>query len=365
MLKKLLFTIATISIMIVAPLAVQAARPAGQDEPTRVPYSIALGHATRNLPAITTFDANIRNLEETRDRLQDLLNFRRQRGESFPGEIIQLDNQIGEITATIHNLRLAREMTTISTELTLRNSLTNIANFELDIQLLEATIAREQINVENTRLRFAAGMVSESDLNTAELALEQMDTDFASLQVSLSSERQNLNRILQRQLTGNYYIMHDWDLLELPSNNLDEFVRRTALRQPTVRQRDVALGRARAVVNNTPAPIGSFERTEQERAVTQADRELAATIRAVETAIRNQYNNLTMLQNSNVSLEIDLQRANERLNTANLNFQVGRATQFEIEGIELEIFRIETAIQRNLNNFWNAQFMLENAFLVA
>ncbi|MCL2016579.1 MAG: TolC family protein [Defluviitaleaceae bacterium] len=369
MLKKFLLTAVIAVIMGVSPIIAQptqATRPVGgQGEPTRVPYNIALGHATRNLPAITTFDTNIRSLEDMRTQMQDMLNFRQRRGESFPGEIAQLDAQIGELTANIHNLRLAREMATISTELTMRNSMTNIANTELDILLLEANIGREQVNVENTRLRFEAGMVSESDLNTAELALEQMDTDLASLQVSLATERQNLNRILQRQLTGNYYIMNDWELLELPSGGgLDEFVRRTALRQPTVRQRDIAVGRARAVLNQTPAPLGTFQRSEQDRALAQAEREYNTTLRAVETAIRNQYNNLTMLLNSNESLGIDLLRANERLNSANLNFQVGRATQFEIDGINLEIFRIETAIQRNLNNFWNAQFMLENAFLL-
>jgi len=87
-------------------------------------------------------------------------------------------------------------------------------------------------------------------------------------------------------------------------------------------------------------------------------------LRATETAIRNQYNNLQALNRQNDSLNIELLRANERLEVVRLNQRAGRATPYDISRAELAILQIEVSLQRNFNNAWNAQFAFENPFLL-
>ena len=333
------------------------------EAPERIPYGVALRGAVRNLPLITEFDDNIEDLREMREDLQALLDLRRQAGTLTREERDQMQREIANLGANINRMRAAQEMLRIGTEASMRAGITSINNTVLDIELMEVVIGHERTNLDNTRLRFNAGLVSESDLRAAELALEQREANLASMRVSLESERQNLNRILQRPVTGNFYVYFERELIELPEN-LDAHVRQVAPRQPNVRQADIALSRAQAYLNDVHLDFASPIRIERERVRNQAQRERNEVLRDVETAMRNHYNTLIMMLYSMESLEISLQRSVEQLEATTLNYQAGLATRFDIEAAKLEILRNEIDIEKNLNNFWNAQFAFENPFLL-
>ena len=61
-----------------------------------------------------------------------------------------------------------------------------------------------------------------------------------------------------------------------------------------------------------------------------------------------------------LTLDIDMQRAIQRYEAVVLNYQAGLVTRFDVETAELAVLGAEIAIERNLNNFWNAQFMFLN-----
>ena len=333
-----------------------------QEEATRLPYSVALRGAIRNLPAITSMDDSIEDLTEMRDDLRAILDLRRTTGTLTREEERRLQRQIADLGASVNTMRASQEIIRTSTEFLMRSSITQINNTRIDIQLLEATLEHESANFEIARQRFAAGQISESELNALELLLERREADMASLRVSLDIEIQNLNRILQRPVTSNYYIYFDRELMELPEN-LDAHVRRYAPREPNVRQMEIALNRAQAAVNDEH-DLASPQRAERERARNQAERQLNATLRSVETAMRNQYNALTMLRHNIQSLEIELQRVQAVHEAALLNYQQGMVTRFDVEAAELAILRVELSIEQNLNTFWNSQFLFENPFLL-
>ena len=356
MIKKIVFILLA-SVLFAVPVLAQTGEAQG------IPYSVAVRGATRNLPAITAFDDLVTDLQDARQSLQDLLRLRRATGIMTHAERIQLERQIADLGAEINTMRALQDMARISTEFAMRNTMTTIANTRLDILMLEATIAQERVNLNNTRLRLNAGLISATDMRAAELAFQQQEANLSALNVTLETERQSLNRILQRSITGNYYVSYDRELLELPVD-LEQHIRREARRQPNVRRQEIAMNRARAAFRDQDVEPGSPERRSRERAYNQAVREHNETLRGVETAMRNQYNALTLLMHQNDSLEIDLQRAVERLEAVTLNYQAGLATPFDIEAAELAILRIETSLERNLNIYWNAQFMFQNPFLL-
>ena len=351
------------SLIFAVPVWAEEAEVVTESGARRIPYNVAVRGATRNLADVTVFDNAIDDMTEIRQQLQDMLTFRRRQG-ADRYVIIQLEREIGELGAQINTMRAAQSMVRTSTEFAMRNSITTINNTLLDIKLLEATLAHSRIEFENAGLRMAAGLISESDYNDAELALQAQEANLAALLVSLDVERQDLNRIIQRPVTGYYYVGFDRALIDLPTN-LDQAMRRTISRQPNVRQREIARGRARATLNDQDAVFGSPERQRRQRDYDQATREYNDARRAVETVIRNQYNTLTMLLHNNESLEIELQRAEEQLAVVELNVAAGLATIFDIEMARLSILQAEVAIERNLNMFWNAQFIFENPFLMA
>ena len=357
MLKRIVSIFLLTCILFTVPVWAQEREAQG------IPYIVAVRGATRNLPAVTVFDDRVTDIQEARQRLQDLLRARRATSTMSNSERIQMERQIADLGAEVNTMRALQDMARTSVEFAMRNSMTTIANTQLDILLLEAVIEQDRITLNNTRLRLNAGLISESDMRAAELAFQQQEYNLAALEVSLETERQSLNRILQRPITGNYYVTHDRELLELP-RDLEQHIRRVARRQPNVRRYEIIMNRARAAFRDQDVEIGSPERRARERAYNQAVREHNETLRGVETAMRNQYNSLILLMHQNESLGIDLQRATERLQAVVLNYQAGLATPFDIEAAELAILRIETAIERNLNTYWNAQFMFENPFLL-
>jgi len=343
---------------LLAPVSVGAA----EAEPERILYAIAVRGAVRNLPAITQFDDAIDDMVDMRYQLRDLAAHFRRSGTAAEAEVIRIERQIGDLSASISNMRAIQEMTRAVTEFSMRNSITAINNMVLDIELLEATLAHEQVTVDNLELRHRAGLVSESDLRAAQLGLQQRETNLAALTVSLETERQNLNRILQRPVTGNFYVAFEREIIELPAD-LNRHISRVAHRQPNIRQRDNTLNRARSAQDDRDVPIGSAEHRSRERAVTQAERERTESLRAMEAEIRSLYNNITMLMHTSESLEIDLQRAKERLETVELNYQTGLATRFDVEGARLAVLGNEIALEKNLNTLWSMQFLFENPFI--
>lgn len=345
---------------LVSPVTVYASQ---SGDPERIPYIVALRGATRNLPGIRAIEDMIDDIEDMRNSLRSLLQLRQDTGTITREEQSQLQRQIADLGAQINSMRADRDRIRIGTEAAMQASIASIANTELDIKLLEATLEYERVNLNNLRLRFEAGLVSESDLRAAELQMQQHETNLATMLVSLETERQNLNRILQRPVTGNFYVYFERELMELPAN-LDAHVRRYAPRQPNVRQADITLNRAQAAFSDVHLDILSPEFGERQRARNQAERVRNDMLRQVETAMRNHYNTLTTLLHRNNALEIDLQRARERHEAALLNHQAGLATIFDIESAELAIFRIEIEIEKNLNTFWQLQFMFEHPFLL-
>lgn len=353
---------AVLLILIMMSTSVLAAENA-ETTATRVPYSIALRGAINNLPALTGMDDMIDELYDLRRSLRNLRDVRDRAGSATREELSEMDRQIGELTAQMNTMRITQEILRTSTEFSMRSSMTAIANIELDIKLMEANLELDRLALQNSALRLTAGLISESDFNIAELELQQQEADLAARRVSLETEQQNLNRILQRSIAGNYYVVVDKTLIDLPED-LNGHVRRAAPRQANVRQRDIAVNRARALWNDEVLRF-SPERASLERSLNQAQRERAEALRSTETIIRNQYNNLQALNRQNDSLNIELQRANERLEVARLNQQAGRATPYDISRAELAILQIEISLQRNFNNAWNAQFIFENPFLLA
>lgn len=357
LLKKIFFVLLA-SIMLAVPVSAQ--QPAA---PQRIPYITAVRGAVRNLPGIVEMDDEIENLQSTRDDLRSLLELRRAADTITRQEETIMQRNIAEIGAAITTMRATQEMIRTGTELELRFSIITIQNTFLDIKLLEATLEMDQSNFHVAELRFGAGLISEIDLREVEMAMEQRESSLASARLSLENERQNLNRILQRPVTGNFYVSFERNLINLPED-LTRHIRQTASSQPDIRILATQRDRARALVSDEDVPFGSTEHRTRERAYNQAVRVYNEARRNLETNIRNHYNNLNMMMYSISSLEIELQQRSEQFEAVVLNYQAGLATRFDIQRTELAVLMAEIEIERSLNNLWNAQFLFQNPFLL-
>lgn len=357
MIKKIITILLAITLLSV-PVYAQEAE---YNQAERIQYSTALRGALRNRPVLTQLDDIIDDVQEMREDLQSLLELRRAAGTITRAEEAQMVRQIANLGAQLTRMRTDQEMYRIRTEFAMRSSITAINNAELNIELLIASLEHERALLVNTRMRVEAGLASESDLRAAELALEVQESNLAENLLTLETQRQSLNQILQRPVTADLYIYFEREMLEFPTD-LNAHIRRYAPRQPNVRRSYTYYNRARAELRDFTTSTPEWR--EAERARNNTRREYNDILRRVETDMRNHYNTLNAMQHNIQSLEINLLRENERLEAVTLNYQAGLATRFDIEAAQLAVLRAETAIEQALNNYWNVQFAFEHPFLI-
>jgi len=212
-------------------------------------------------------------------------------------------------------------------------------------------------------LEIRDGEDKETDSDTVDIICGLNPPENAEIALKLEKRFSELygKPMTLKNISLDYTIMAP-EMIDLPED-LDRHARRYASRQPNVRVTEIARNRARAVMNDADAPFGSPERQRREREYNQATRVYNETRRSVETNIRNLYNTLTVLMHNVESQEIDLMRAQERLETVMLNYQAGQASRLDKEAAELAILQVEIAIERSLNDFWNLQFLFLNPFI--
>jgi len=345
----------------------QIAEEVQRPQPQQIRFDRAMQMALANSSALVDLEDRLENLTEQRDALRNLLELRRFAGTITPPEEAALLRQIADLNAVIHTMQYGRTMTRVGVEMQLLAILVTIRNLELDIYLAEANIIQYENNVNIAQLRLNSGLGSESDLRTAEMNLQQREAGLSTQRVSLETEWNSLRRLLQLSMDHYFYIDYEMIINPLPTD-LNQHIRDITTRQrqmpPNLRQREVTLNRARAVLNDT-VNQDTPARTQAQRAHDQAVRERDELIRTLETGIRNQYNTIRMLQQTYESLQIGLAQAVERRDVAQLNYQAGLVTPFVIESAELGILAAEIAIQKNLHTQWLSQFRFDNPFLLA
>jgi len=86
--------------------------------------------------------------------------------------------------------------------------------------------------------------------------------------------------------------------------------------------------------------------------------------RAMGAELRTAYSNLEQLQAQETAARLALVQAEENLQTAQTNFDLGRVTQFEIDTAVFAIFSAQQAVERILNLQWGLALGLDNPVLL-
>nr|AGS53430.1 hypothetical protein [uncultured bacterium contig00025] len=373
MIKQHAFAFVTAVAFAVCQLPVAAAEGAPdvleERQPAVIAYNDAVSMATKNLPGLISLDEAIRAL---RDQLKELTDERDARINSFnpimrpyvesairsafAGPIRLLNRHINEMIYSQDMIKTAAEMQ-------LRGSIVAVENMLIDIEIAEAAVSQEIAALDAARIRYERGAGAESDYRSAELALSQRRTNLTLLHISLSNERMNLNRLLEKPMTELYAVEYDAKQAELPPD-IDAYVRAVITEQPNVKQKDSEVARLKTDLDNA-ADAATSERDEKKRALSRAERERDELGKNLELAIRKQVNSMQILLYSIESLEIDLQRANDRRETLRLNLEAGLVSQHDMDLAQLAVMNAEAGIAKSLNNYWVMQFALEHPFLLA
>jgi hypothetical protein len=357
---------AVAALTLAASAAPQEADPGA---PVALRYNDAVTMATRNLTSLLTLDDAISQL---RDALKTVTDERDAMINSYsPMMRPYVESAIRDafvpyirpLERRINELRYSQDMIKLGTELQLLNSINAIENALLDIALTELAIEQDEASLEAARARWERGTGSESDYRAAEFSLAQRRVNLSALRVSLDNERMSLSRLLNKPVTEVYAVDYGARTPALP-DDLEAYIAKALKEQPNILQKESEAARAKAEYDESSGAPQS-ERDALKRAQTRAERELEDMKKNLELAIRKQYNNILALQYNGESLEIDLKRANDRLETLRLNLDAGLVTPLELGAGRLGVESAKAAIAKNNNNYRIMLFMFANPFLLA
>jgi hypothetical protein len=348
----------------------------GSQEPLKLSYNDALFLALYDLSSIATLDENAKLMQEQLDDLQKLLRDTR-RNPAEPNlltdllvqmmiippqpTVAQLRHAISNLERQMESLELNRRIINTGIEMSLRNALVNIANLELDINLLEATIELNEENLRRTTLRRQFGLASDNDQRVAEQTLTQNRTNLETLLITLANEKQSLSKILQLPLEQVVTVEWERRFVQIP-DNLQGYIEVQTAASPVIKQREIAIEIRKA---NLDINEDDSKKLSLQNEYDQALRELNDAKLALEAAIRLSNQNKNQLLTREEALKIDAEKAADQERTLQAHLNLGFITQFEIDQIRLSILNTEIQLEKNLNQLWVLQFAYLNPFLLA
>ena len=368
--RKQLLLLGTLLAMLI-PVAAFAAGEEYEKLPIVVlTYSEALALALEDVPAIQNLENRIAELQKERNDLNEAYRLTRWQisaaaADGLRSQITELNRQIEHMSLEIDTIKLRREQALI-------NAIAVIANAAIDIETAEASIVITSEQVRRTGRLHSFGFASASELRIAQARLTQEQVNLDNLLITKANGLSTLNHLLGQPVYQQTYVELERELPEIPGN-LTNHIESTVLQAPSIRQMRFDIYRRREDMAQHRAVyryLGVSPRRNCETCqALQSAYDIAVlqqttAIRAMDTALRAAYNNLEQLQNQESAARLALGQAEEALQIAQTNFELGRVTQFEIDSALFSIFSAQQAIERILNQQWVMMLVLENPALL-
>jgi len=333
-------------------------------------FDEALTLALEDIPALMDLESRIEELE---DEIYDLNeSYRRIRWQVSSSMLDNMRRQMIELERRLESITLDRDIMTLRREQSLINALLNIINIALDIETAEASLVITAEQLRRAELLHRFGFASASEVRTAQARLTQEQMSFENHLIAQTSAQNNLNLLLGQHADVLIYVKFERELPELPED-LTNHIEALTAQAPNIRQmqfnvyrrsedleRHLAAYRQRG--ERPPRDCETCEALQE--AYDRAVLEQNIAIRGMEASLRTAYNNLEQLQTQEAAARLALAQAEENLQTAQTNLDLGRVTQFDIDIAEFAIFSAQQTIERILYMQWGMVLGLKNPVLL-
>jgi len=287
------------------------------------------------------------------------------------GSVVDLDStnfanalrSLKQLEDTMANIPINQQIVKESTEFMLRNALSTIAMDEMDLQILNENINLQTNVVKNTQLKLDLGMASNSDLTSAQQNLALSQASLQQLQTKISNERGNLGQILNLPMDREIIVNFEPTVDPAPQPGIDALVADIVPKDPTLKLKQTAINEAQYAVD-TFNDTETESKLQLQTSLTTASRDYDDTKRNLEAAMRSTYGQITQIQQSESSLEINVQQARDQYKTLSANYQAGMVTLYDLDGGRVAILKAESALEKNAYTYWTLSFGLQHPYLM-
>ncbi len=222
--------------------------------------------------------------------------------------------------------------------------------------LAEESLKLQETNLENLTLKNSLGIVSDSELKTAQNNYDQTKASLNALQTSIDSAEQGLNSILGVDLDNNTYVEYDTTIEE---NKYDEEkLVRDALNN------SINVKNARTAVKNAEGAMQIISSddsyADKKLALNNANLAYAQAKKDAEKNARDTYNAYLMVIENDKMLNASKDEAINTYNKVAASYMAGYVTLYEVEAAKLGIAKAEADILQNQLNYKLLTFQLDH-----
>ncbi len=241
-------------------------------------------------------------------------------------------------------------------ELSLIAQINALTTAKVNYLLAEDSLALQKTNLDNLTLKNSLGLVSDSELKTAQNTYEQTKTTLNTLQTSIESAEQGLNSILGVDLNQNTYIDYD---TTITGNNYDEDkLVKDALNN------SINIKNARTEVKNAEGSMQIISNedsyADKQLALNNANLAYAQSKKDAEKNARDAFNNYQMVIDNDAILHSAKDEAINTYNKVSASYMAGYVTLYEVEAAKLGIAKAEADILQNQLNYKLLTFQLDH-----
>ena len=248
-------------------------------------------------------------------------------------------------------------------EITLISQINAIKGTEIQLQLLEQSIALGAENLENLRLKNELGYASDVELKKAELKQEEDEKNRNLLEESLKNQKEILNNTLGLDANEKVYVIYDARVKDYDGFNVETFISKQKITAPSIKvlqgNVDIAEYAQRtntALVNESKKGVRNDYNT--------AARALEDGRDTLEKNIRSTYHNIQQLALKDKQLKLDVEQAVTDYNSAVSSYNAGMATEFQVKQARLGVLNAEKAVEDNKLNYIMLTETFEKPYLI-
>lgn len=248
--------------------------------------------------------------------------------------------------------------------LSVKSYFSTIKGMKMQISLLEESIALGAENIKNIELKNSLGMESDYSVTTAKMEQEQKEKQLESLKLSLENQYASLKNLIGIDADTPISIDYEIEFNQLTDVELEPYIKKKIQNDPSIKVLKSNVEVAQYGVR-TGVTLTDESRLQMLAKYNEASRSLKDTQDSMATNIRNTYNSLKQLEETNNSNKIAVRKAIEDYNKAVTNYKAGMITEYQVKQARLAILNAEMEIESNALNYDMMVFSFERPYLLS
>ena len=335
----------------------------------KISYEQALNKVIENTSALENLEDSMIYLDEVKDKTSSNLNDLNaslgtpiQQASTAYTQIIQLTRAIMSYEDQISNYEMNKKILRDTSEFTLRNFISNIKSYIMDINLLKQKTELATKNLNVLKIKHERGLVSDLELSAAQNNLSQQKNNLISLSSQLQNEKQALNKLMGIDINSDIEIE-----LEMPNEtfdlDIDSYVLNELNNSPVILMQRKLVSEAQYSVDSYTNLMDEVE-SESVNNLKKTTREYEETKKTLENNIRSAYNNLKILESNQKALKQNLLSMQDAYNTDLVKYKTGLISANALEESKINVDQAQYSLDKNEISYSNLAFRLNRSYLL-